>query len=506
MLPYMDYVQQAFYKATNWNEDNSYANLTATARALLDFHTPRGLSLHLSSLSSPNFATSYTLSNLGVVDGSISYLYSSLALNNVHKSQDVDLHDVVQSYRQLRHLIAPEKKWHWEVWQGGVRIDRRDSLLYGRMYLPTSTLEMLYLRRRSPRSQLRISAVSDAKLKNGGTILAMLQQDVGKWSTEYLYSTSEGLIGARGLYNFGDDPRKASEPPVDTPLVPAPGDLGEVNGNGSAVTPLSSPPSSQAQQSQSDSLPPISPATTNGNGNGHSTDNGNGTTDTSTDSPKPPQGRFSLGAELYYGVLNKSGGLSTGLRYTTLPPHPGPPVTMTLTICPLMGHLSTTYAIKAGPDMSFCSRFDFNIYSYESDVVVGCELWKRRSAHGTWPSASSSSATTASSSFNTGPTSALSPWSEHIPFEQSPFAAPSPLELPDAPEPINPPTISITAQHNPSDAFTGVLKARWTLSTGLGVLWEGRVKHLLFSLGANIDFRRREGVVKGVGVEVQYSS
>ena len=26
------YVQQAFYKATLWNEDNSYANLTATAR------------------------------------------------------------------------------------------------------------------------------------------------------------------------------------------------------------------------------------------------------------------------------------------------------------------------------------------------------------------------------------------------------------------------------------------------------------------------------------------
>lgn len=57
-----------------------------------------------------------------------------------------------------------------------------------------------------------------------------------------------------------------------------------------------------------------------------------------------------------------------------------------------------------------------------------------------------------------------------------------------------------------TDAFTGVLKARWTQSAGLGVLWEGRVKHLLFSLGANIDFRRREGVVKGVGVEVQYSS
>jgi distribution and morphology protein 10 len=32
MLPYMDYIQNAFYEATDWNQDNSYAQLTATAR------------------------------------------------------------------------------------------------------------------------------------------------------------------------------------------------------------------------------------------------------------------------------------------------------------------------------------------------------------------------------------------------------------------------------------------------------------------------------------------
>lgn len=32
MLPYMDYIQNAFYEATGWNQDNSYAQLTATAR------------------------------------------------------------------------------------------------------------------------------------------------------------------------------------------------------------------------------------------------------------------------------------------------------------------------------------------------------------------------------------------------------------------------------------------------------------------------------------------
>ena len=137
----------------------------------------------------------------------------------------------------------------------------------GRMYLPTSTLEMLYLSRRSPQSQLRIAAVSDTKLKNGGTILALLQQDVGKYSTEYLYSTSEGLIGARGLYNFGYDPRPREKAAPDTAVwldppfaFPDPAVFGETD-----VT----------EEAEFEKL---------------------------------PTGRLSMGAEVYYGVLNKSGG------------------------------------------------------------------------------------------------------------------------------------------------------------------------------------------------------
>lgn len=68
----------------------------------------------------------------------------------------------------------------------------------------------------------------------------MLQHDVGKWSTEYLYSSDVALLGWRGLYNFGRDPRTHPDPP-------------ELR-------------------------------------------------------PDKPVGRFSAGAELYYGVLNKSAG------------------------------------------------------------------------------------------------------------------------------------------------------------------------------------------------------
>src|SRR6202035_3806259 len=93
------------------------------------------------------------------------------------------------------------------------------------------------------------------------------------------------------------------------------------------------------------------------------------------------------GLEVYYGLLNKGGGcisplvlsdlVSTGFRFTTLPGQINP-LTITMTITPLMGQISTSYAIKSSPYSAFCSRFNFNLYSYESELVVGCELWQRR--------------------------------------------------------------------------------------------------------------------------------
>jgi distribution and morphology protein 10 len=191
---------------------------------------------------------------------------------------------------------------------------------------------------------------------------------VGKYSTETLYSTDSALVGIRGLYNFGPDPRS-----------------------------------------------PESPSATE-------------------DTLKPERyGRLSAGGELYYGLANKSGGVSTGLRFTTLPQHTGFPMTMTAILNPLMGNLSASYAVKAGRDLSMATRFDFNVFSYESGVVLGCELWRRtRNEDGgvikTIPKAT----------------------------EPSPMA---------------------------DEDVQGVLKARIDQSGSVGLLWEGRIKDLLFSLG-----------------------
>jgi mitochondrial distribution and morphology protein 10 len=284
----------------------------------------------------------------------------------------------------------------WEESHGGKRTAKRDTLLYGRLYLPQSTLEALYLRRIGPTQQLKLSAVSDGRLKNGGTILALHQYDVGKYSAETLYSTDGGLIGLRGLYNFGPDPRhEVAEPPrIEDRFY----------------------------------------------------------------------GRFSAGAEVYYGSLNKSGGISFGGRFATLPAHKGIPLTATLTLNPLMGNLSITYAVKAGKNLSLCSKFDFNVYSYESDLVLGCELWRMKAK-------------------------------AERKRERS-MAAKLAWKLDEIVEsPIPEP-----------EEVAGVLKARVDQDWKIGLLWEGRIKELMFTLGSSIDMKRKDQPFRALGLELQFSS
>src|SRR5271169_568095 len=86
------------------------------------------------------------------------------------------------------------------------------------MYLPASKLEAMYIRRASPAWQYIFSFVSDLKPGQGSAVspskwslliqvTAQFQRDVGKYSTEYIISSDDLLIGFRGLWNFGADPR-----------------------------------------------------------------------------------------------------------------------------------------------------------------------------------------------------------------------------------------------------------------------------------------------------------
>jgi len=131
---------------------------------------------------------------------------------------------------------------------------------------------------------------------------------------------------------------------------------------------------------------------------------------------------------------------------------------------PLMGNLSTTYAVKAGKNLALCSKFDFNVYSYESDLMLGCELWKMK---------------TKAEKIRQRSMAAKLEW-RLDPVEKNP-----------APEP---------------EEVAGVLKARIDQNWKIGLLWEGRVKELMFTLGSSIDMKRRDQPFRVIGLELQYSS
>lgn len=114
------------------------------------------------------------------------------------------------------------------------------------------------------------------------------------------------------------------------------------------------------------------------------------------------KGRISAGAEVYFSATERSAGVSTGIRFTTLPdatppsfqlPSAAPsslssssshtlsqpPTSITALFNPMLGHISGAYAARVTRNLSMCSRFDFNVYSYESEWAVGMEWWMRRS-------------------------------------------------------------------------------------------------------------------------------
>ncbi|CRK26447.1 hypothetical protein BN1708_004176 [Verticillium longisporum] len=451
MREFMDYVRGAFYEATGWNRESSYSSLNSTADALLNFETPLGLRLTLSSLASPNFATSYQLGSVGVVDGSISYLYSSVPLRAylTPQSERLPLSTLFQSYKPLPALpqrVSPDDLEPFDLTSPAAA-----SLYYGRLYLPQSLLEALVIKRISPALQLQLSAVSGHYLRSGGTLLGLAHYDVGRYAVEGLASSDGGLLGLRGIYNFGGD-AEATDASV----------------NVHAVT------------------------TTNTQATGSSSSKDDA-------ARERIYGRFSTGGEIYYGTLNKSGGMSVGARFATLPSHQGTPLTTTLTINPLMGNISATY---------------------ESDWAVGLELWRKRVVRAAMDPALSAERLVRERSFRAKmewraddpllpPETVLVPVAKPTrdgPRERS-FEAKLAWRLDDDDNNDDDDGSKWGTKTTPQDdEYTGVIKARLDQNLRIGILWEGRAKSLLFSLGSGIDLRSLDSPFRTVGAEIQFSS
>ncbi|KAJ5946271.1 hypothetical protein N7454_003110 [Penicillium verhagenii] len=471
MLEFMDYIQLAFSEATNWNRDNSYLSLTTTTQSIIDFSTPERLRVHLSSLSTPNFGTSYSLGTVGLLDGSVSYLFSTVPFNDTpSRSALIPLRKISPGYRHIQAPVAPVQAWGWNSLLDGVNIpgvtdgsrsgppnrkdgdlptdeavQRKATLLHASLHLPSpTTLNALFLRRISPTMQLCLAVCSTqgpplSKSAPQASMLAQLSHDTGKYCNEYLFSTDNALFGWRGLWNFGPDPRKA----------------------------------------RPDASPVLS--------------------------------------------LLSAVGMSTGLRFATLPAatqvsssssspssnHPTPistfPYTLTLTLTPITGSLSATYSLSASPNIAFSSRFGFNVYSWESEMVAGCELWRR----------------TKKTSYSTDDDIE---WARRK-MRLHDFSASLPGSPPTSPltsDPVQPEPVK-SDDGSDVEAGDSVIKIRVDQSWNMRLLWEGRVKELLVSAGVGLgpgsfsvapNVSSSGGSVpgggpsywRGVGVSVMYSS
>ena len=232
-----------------------------------------------------------------------------------------------------------------------------DYLLYGRLYIPTGRVDALYSTRLSPNIQALVAAISDPRSNSLSTermrganiptsnVMLSLQHDTGRTCTEYTWSAEDGMFGVRLLHNFGK-------------LAPSPEEA------------------AKAQQSVS-----------------------TGSRQKRVDEEEAMEGglkgRISAGAEVYFSAGERSAGVSTGIRFTTLPDATPPsfqlpsssssytpsqpPTSITALFNPMLGHISGAYAARVTRNLSMCSRFDFNVYSYESEWTMGMEWWMRRS-------------------------------------------------------------------------------------------------------------------------------
>lgn len=303
-----------------------------------------------------------------MIDGSLSYLYSNLPLDGIPSATpSIPLRSLVRGYHDISLPPVPAKSYRLSDGE------QKPTLLHAMLALPPPTvLTALYMRRINPRTLLSLSLNSKSTSSPTAgpsspppaSILAHVQHDTGRCRIEALGSTDSALLGFRGLWNFGF--------PMQT----------------SAEQSRLSEPGAESIERLSDL--PISAQST-------------------TQQPKPSL--LSAGAEVYYSPLSSVIGLSTGLRFTTLPPavpvstssvatskpRAGTstaltsaaastlnataassfPYTMTLTVTPLTGSLASTYSIKPTQNLALSSRFGFNVYSWESEYVLGAEIWRQ---------------------------------------------------------------------------------------------------------------------------------
>lgn len=549
MYDFVSHVLRRYFEATGWNEHNSYLNLHATSSALLDFPTPPGVSFSVSSRPSPPFFTSYHLHALPVLQGSIGYMFTRVqgkhgaALDIGQSSGQVGLQRMMERFQVPPLPASPAPQEAQENSHVG------DYLIYGSVHIPSYRVDGLYSWRFSDSMQAIVTASSAPPKVPFVTQLAhlaglypeydgvysgslgsssfalgsashwatptnvqlLLQRDTGSWCTEYSYSVDDDLWGFRVLHNFSVPGSSSSASAISTSPPPSPPSL----------------PVSEETLVTSDPLPEPLP-----HGEGEPRDRlrvpfaeevrALFSEDGSWAAGRGLRGRFSAGAEMFFSRARKSAGLSTGIRFATLPddepdpclgPLPGPelqqppqpPTILTATLNPLLGHLSMSYAARMAQDVAACSRFDFNVYSYDSELTVGLEYWMRT------PQAGLARPPTEPLPSELAPTEVTLPFapvSETATESRQALALDSMAQDSGADHMVQD-LASARNTHGVArlpDDVLGLLKLRLSSTADMALLWESRLRNSLISAGFQGNLNNRARPIASVGVELMYFS
>ncbi|CAG8657035.1 14029_t:CDS:2 [Cetraspora pellucida] len=326
MHDFMSYCLRQYFKTTGWNDDNQYSNLCSASRAILDFKTPRGFTFEISKIQSPMFNSSYSMNASPTLNGSISYLFTSRPL-------------VIEPSFRL-NFVEMVDRFHLDPFARANRVDNTKGDIKNEEIKP---INAIYTKRFSPWMQCVITGVSEPRMKEASHCTGELQYDAGKWCTEASYSTDGELFGLKGLYNLSNYSPEGNTEHVDTFTNKK---EGMTNGIKKSVVEKNT--FDESSNSDED------------------------------DMVEALKGEWSIGAELYYGIRDKNGGVSAGIRYRTVPQFSAQsPLTVTYIFNPFMGHMSAAFAAQVSEDLALCPRYEFNIYSYESDLTIGAEWWQR---------------------------------------------------------------------------------------------------------------------------------
>ncbi|WWC96393.1 hypothetical protein V866_003261 [Kwoniella sp. B9012] len=511
MIGFSNFILRNYYNAIGWNEDNLYSSITRSSSCEydlfpvqegLDFQVPQSLILQLANAPTPIFFNSYALDALPQLNGSIQYITTSEPLEQIGPSRSIRFKDVVERFK----VFPPPKKplAKDEVWLAGKRIEGRDYLLYSRLHLPSLHLSGLATTRLTPTLQAHLAFLSqpaspaatrpaspNTPPSHSRNILLSLQHDTGRYSGEYTYSAQDGMFGIRGLYNFGWQPSDIKN------LI-----YNQSTPSGGVITVVKKESEPDGKRIDEEEM-----------------------------MEGGLKGRFSAGGEVYFSAKQRSFGISTGLRFTTIPQSPNgppasPPTTLTLLYNPLIGFLSSAYSAQVSPTVALSTRFGVNVYSYESDLAIGGEWWigRRRGKRDITQQSSASSPFSSKSIRQDGELVSEMPTKadeERISqFESWREASLRPAEqtietIQDGP--LNVTEIKTRAVNDQADLTNadeveaiddrdGVLKARLSGNWSIALLYEARIRKCLVSVGIVSDLASRQRPIRSVGVEVQYFS